>query len=117
MKLEEGKYYRTKSGRKVKCIAVSVMDHDAAYGALCDLNDGDYFAPYTVDGRYHPKLTDDEWDIVAEWKEPKKYSAQAYLWSDGKLTGDYEKPLVPGCVESPYVVESRTIEWEVESST
>lgn len=55
-------------------------------------------------------LEHDDWELVPE---PKKYSAKAHLWSDGRLTGDFEQIFVPGKSKKPYVIETRTIEWEV----
>jgi hypothetical protein len=113
MRLEEGKYYRTGDGQKVKCVAVSTMDHGVEYGAIIATDCYNYLSLYTVDGYYFSSKVEHVNNIVSKWKEPKKHSAKAHLWSDGRLTGDFEKIFVPGNAKHPYVVESRTIEWEV----
>lgn len=72
MRLEEGKYYRTRGGDKAKCIAVSTQDHGEEYGALVISDDYAYPRPYTVEGRYVANKVEHFDDIIAEWKETKK---------------------------------------------
>lgn len=71
IKLEEGKYYRTRGGDKAKCIAVSTQDHGEEYGALVISDDYAYPRPYTVEGRYVSNEMEHFDDIIAEWKEKR----------------------------------------------
>lgn len=118
MRLEEGKYYKTKEGRKVKCIAVSTQDDGKKYGALCESFDSSLLHIYTVDGRYYHRK-DSDFDIVAEWKEPKKYKVTVALWSDGEVTTSKEgafnvRNARGGGLADFYIIGVRTIEWETE---
>jgi hypothetical protein len=69
MKLEEGKYYRTRGGEKVRCIAVSSQDYGEEYGALCKSQCHPIPWSYTIDGCFVSTKQEHVEDIIAEWKE------------------------------------------------
>lgn len=87
IKLEEGKYYRTRGGDKAKCIAVSTQDHGEEYGALVISDDYAYPRPYTVEGRYVANKVEHFDDIIAEWKEKRtvKMAPALYKLTSGAL--------------------------------
>jgi len=124
VRLEEGKHYRTRSGRKVKCIAVSTMDHGEKYGALCIVDNSTIGSVFTIDGRYNAGGTDD-WDIIAEWKETKNvkmapavfksFSGSLNISIDIHESEEQAKLRCPGFIKwlgcTPYEIE---VEVEVE---
>lgn len=65
MKIEEGKFYRTRDGRKVG--PMKRVRH-AMYPWICD---HPFLGEYTEDGRfYFNQEAEDRADLVAEWSEP-----------------------------------------------
>ena len=79
MKIEAGKFYRTRGGQKV-----GPMRHD--FGIIwdsreCYPNDGDYH--WTEDGKSGRAANADCPDLIAEWSEPMDLTAPDYndgLW-------------------------------------
>ena len=68
MKLEIGKFYKTRGGHKVRIYATDGADNKI-HGAILS-RDGWRATNWQADGTYLIN-TDDAWDIIAEWKEPK----------------------------------------------
>lgn len=70
MKIEVGKFYKTREGEKVRIYAVDGHSESAIHGAI--YQDGGYMGEcWTADGHYFsdfPRITDG-FDIVSEWEE------------------------------------------------
>lgn len=82
MKLEAGKHYRTRDGRKAYVAAVATPEQVAcstsrAFGwcdgvAHCWHDDGRYLA--SIQGPC---------DLIEEWREPRKFTRDVFVYDDG----------------------------------
>lgn len=84
MKVEAGKFYRTRSGRKAFVGAVNThFEHlQPVVHALGWEADKSGASTWTAHGRVWEE-GEDESDLVAEWREPIKGEAWAYVYDDG----------------------------------
>jgi hypothetical protein len=83
MKIEAGKYYRTRDGRKAFVAGfspfASVIELCRATGFI----DGDgSVRGWSTDGRYWSEFGG-ELDLVEEWREPKTFSVTIYETGNG----------------------------------
>jgi hypothetical protein len=94
LKIELGKFYKTRDGRKVSIVSVTGDPRDSLPGLMpvrgfiagraYDRGEfsGDYFRLgnyWSQDGRYSTYGESPE-DLVAEWREPVKKDAYVYLY-------------------------------------
>lgn len=130
IRLEEGKYYRTRSGNKMFCTTAARDYRGDNYAALCiysDIPASDAFS-YYLNGSCSSSSQQPE-DIVAEWKETRKVKLAPYLWKhsasgdifmseilfDSEEKAKRDSPpdaFVKWLIGTPYEVEV-----EIESST
>lgn len=78
MKIEVGKFYKSRNGRKV---TIYVIRHNCDFEyPVCGYMEGAAeFSTWTIDGSYGNSLFNcSNWDIVSEWEEPKA-SFYAYI--------------------------------------
>lgn len=68
MKLELGKHYKTRDGRKVRIICVDKMSDSHPIVGLILEGDWEAISAYTEQGKY--ATYDSHEDIVSEWREP-----------------------------------------------
>lgn len=110
MKLEAGKRYKTRDGAIVECVAIWYKERERYQATVID----EYAdsRSYTLDGGYLSSRIGHHRDIIAEYKEPKKFEAWVNLDSDGyayvwvtKEDADKHAHLDR--------IECRKIEWEV----
>lgn len=84
MKIEVGKYYKTRGGRKVRIYAVDGECLYSVHGALFEAdNKGWICCVWTEEGRLISN-TEADYDIVSEWTEPKP-RLYAYLDNLGDI--------------------------------
>lgn len=65
MKIEQGKFYRTRGGRKARVYATDGAGKNCMHGAL-QSNKGWYSSSWQQDGRNNP-LFESEYDLIEEW--------------------------------------------------
>lgn len=70
IKLEEGKFYKTRDGRKVECLK-TLPPNKHGYVHVCIVYDPDRWLAtnYQPDGKYYDDGTSDDYDIICEWTE------------------------------------------------
>jgi len=69
MKIEVGKFYKTRDARKVRIYAIDGGDGDPVHGA--QFHDKEWLAyQWDDDGNFVTDRDDDN-DIVSEWEDPK----------------------------------------------
>ena len=73
IRLERGEMYRTRDGRKARCIAISTL-HGDEYAVLCAVEGCKLSILYGLDGRFAGAENRD-WDIVTRI-EPAKITAK-----------------------------------------
>jgi len=79
---------------------------DKSCGKLCDFNnDGEWFDVTEFSAE---DVLADDWELVPE---KRKFSREVYLWSNGTVS---TSPAIGVNTPSLHVIETRTIEWEVE---
>jgi hypothetical protein len=83
MKLEAGKYYKTRDGRRAYVAAVLENPLGAVgtcYPVLGYI--GDIYASWRLDGRAsrEPEVPG---DLIAEWREPREWTVYVYDHHDG----------------------------------
>lgn len=76
MKIEVGKFYRTRSGNKVRIYALDGGGHYQVHGAIEIEDDDNHWdvQSWSINGTWNEVLTDHSFDIVSEWHEPIKVS-------------------------------------------
>lgn len=89
MKIEVGKLYLDRAGRKVRIYAVDGRQPNPIHGATLKLSGWDWLA-WHADGRWSPSGKE-EYDIVSEWIEPKP---KLRAWITGNGTVQYLSPEV-----------------------
>lgn len=67
IKLEVGKFYRTRNNSKVCCYFVNPRDVDKGYCCNCVIVGTENYLYYKKTGRFTDK--ESQWDIVEEWKD------------------------------------------------
>lgn len=93
MKLEAGKYFKTRDGRKAYVAAIAPEEIGAAYPAIGWL--GDQLDNWLTDGRYMRSGNDESEDLIAEWIEPEakaEWCLYAYKDRSGNVY-NYDTPL------------------------
>lgn len=71
MEIEVGKFYQSRSGRRIRIYAVDGIIGDYIHGAYFNV---DFWYSYTWDknGLANGGNNRDEFDIISEWPEPEK---------------------------------------------
>ena len=100
MKIEAGRFYRTRDGRKAYVAAIgNPLNAKDLYPAI-GFMEGEHGleGTWTTCGRYMDKREDHDSDLIAEWREPESMSMDLYLvkTSCGKVTTIHLTPDVPG---------------------
>lgn len=125
IKLEEGKFYKTRSGLKVECIK-ELPAGKFGYTHICVSYEDDGWAAidYQPNGRYFEDGTDEN-DIVSEWTEAemtyytkKPLAIQAIQYA-GDNWGDVIKqfPDIPFAIyKDPHKIVINTLEGEMKVS-
>jgi hypothetical protein len=80
MKFEVGKYYRTRAGKKVRCIATDGL---VIHPIVCLVVDGGFVYCLDTGGRYVKHDCNSGMDIVSEWHEPLDIEMWVVLEMDG----------------------------------
>lgn len=71
MKIEVGKFYKTRNGRKVRIYAIDGQKEHPVHGAICDSQNNEWYPDsWSFNGEYS-RIFGDPLSIVAEWEEPK----------------------------------------------
>ncbi len=88
MKLEVGKFYKTRAGDKVRVLLTDLPEDLAGRTVLALVNEtsSDWDTEYFMaDGSYSDPTYCSDHDIVSEWREPKTVKVQRYVvvWPDG----------------------------------
>lgn len=80
MKLEAGKYYRTRGGRKAYVAAVGCpfCGPDTCSTALGWIEEKSLSTDWSEDGKYSP-IEDRSEDLISEWVEPKKVRVRGWI--------------------------------------
>lgn len=86
MKIEVGKFYKTRDGRKVRIYAVDGADNGRIHGATLQ-KDGWYTCEWYKYGRYFTVLGNRKEDIVSEWVEPSPEKPKLKAWISTCLDG------------------------------
>lgn len=69
MKIEPGKFYKTRSGRKARIYAVDGDSVRPIHGAI--IANGDWIlAGWGMDGNFYDSSNESEYDLISEWTEP-----------------------------------------------
>jgi len=82
MKLEAGKFYRTRSGNIARVYATDGVGSYPVHGAVAESEGAWEHLAWTRCGRFNLERESSPLDIVAEWEEPKPMKLYRY-----KLTG------------------------------
>lgn len=69
MKIEEGKFYKTRDGRKVRIYAIDAARPNNVNGAVFDDAFGWLIQAWRQDGSVEKPGTDNNRDIIAEWTD------------------------------------------------
>lgn len=71
MKIEAGKTYKTRNGRKVRVICTDMRFDGYPVVGLVDYgSDREGAETFTAEGRFNHAIVDAPLDLVAEWREP-----------------------------------------------
>lgn len=81
MELEAGKRYKTRDGDIVECVAVWTREIHKYQATIW--NPGMGFEAYSRDGRWFSFEAESPLDIVAEYKESKKFKQWVNLYANG----------------------------------
>ena len=76
MKLEVGKYYKTRNGRKCKCVHIFKVE---GVNSLCSFDEENISRTYYNNGMYDLN-SQGGIDIVSEWVEPVKHEVDVAFW-------------------------------------
>lgn len=86
MKIESGRYYKTRSGKKAYVAAVENPFQPSSSWPMCGWIDGYQMASeWAIDGRHTP-AGESQADLIAEWKEPVTVTRWLLLWSDNSTS-------------------------------
>ena len=80
IQFEVGKNYRTRDGRRVRCLAT---DGQRKYPVVCMNTDGGYVYSLDAEGNYVEGGHESGMDVVAEWVEPLDLEMWVVLETDG----------------------------------
>lgn len=69
MKIEAGKTYKTRSGRKVRVLCTDLRDATYPVVGVVD-GDDERVEAFTADGRFNDEQRASPLDLVEEWREP-----------------------------------------------
>lgn len=94
LKLEAGKYYRTRDGRKVGPMAYSERPKKISWPYTAKIDDIDHY--WRADGSWHPQREEDRLDLISEWVEDKPAPAADDLVQ--RLRGLFSLSLEARCV-------------------
>lgn len=113
MKLEAGKKYKTRDGTILKCVSIW-EEKVRGYQATLVNNYAESWI-YTLDGHFSNNTTYHHRDIIAEYKEPKKFEAWVNFYADGGICWAWSKEAADAEAEDTKTarIECRKIEWEV----
>lgn len=71
MKIEVGKFYRTRDGRKAGIYRTDANHSEySIHGYVVELNGDEYSSSWYSDGRYFPTWEHGA-DLIEEWQEPE----------------------------------------------
>ncbi len=71
MKIEAGKFYKTRDGHKVEIYSTDNGKYRPVHGRIFGVSDdGNSLDAFKADGKYFESGNDDNWDLVSEWREP-----------------------------------------------
>lgn len=79
LKIEAGKCYRTRDGRKAHVMFRHPYNHPFPYVGYVEDNDG--VSAWTDAGFY--SVPSDRLRLISEWKEPRKGEVWVNVWEDG----------------------------------
>lgn len=88
MKIEVGKFYKTRDGRKVRIYAIEEKGEHPIHGAVFD---GHIWisTSFTIIGIFHAHNIDSDSDIVSEWQEPLGFDWDCLpKWADKYISMD-----------------------------
>lgn len=98
MKIEIGKFYKDRIGRKVRIYAIEENGDYPIHGAVFDNNTW-ISRGFVLNGKYFKSCTDSSDDIVSEWQEPLDFDWDCLpKWADRYIVMDRHKDWM--CVES-----------------
>lgn len=80
IKLEAGKYYRTRDGRKAFVSGKNPFSDTQC--CICGFIEGYGSTSWTIDGNYYSDKSDVAYDLIAEWKEPKRIKGWVNIYSE-----------------------------------
>lgn len=66
IKFEKGKFYKTRSGKKMECVYANLIGNEPFLFVVEGSND--YFTTFP-DGMYHDRGQESPDDIISEWRE------------------------------------------------
>jgi hypothetical protein len=75
MKLEVGKYYKTRNGRKCKCVHIFKGE---GVNSLCSFDEENISRNYYNNGMYD-LFSQRGIDIISEWVEPVEHEVEVYI--------------------------------------
>ena len=104
MKIEQGRFYKTRNGRKVYVAGVLLPNVDGkqlvTYPVVGYLENEILY--WTLEGRYRDSTGDYSLDLVAEWREPVTKVVTVYMHPNGNL---YMSPWIcPAAIASTRVL-------------
>ena len=87
MKIEAGKNYKTRDGRKVYVAGVLLPNVDGKHLSTYPITGylRDEILNWTIDGRYGITFGPHKLDLVAEWREPVTKELTLYLYPNGDV--------------------------------
>ena len=110
MKIEAGKYYRTRDGRKAFVSAVLLPNPFAGPGHMypaIGYVESASTVWWTKDGRYSCKESHHPFDLISEWREPETVSVWVYSFRcfDGALAWhcSSSEPAIVGVLDKKLV--------------
>ena len=84
MKIEPGKFYKTRDGRKVRIYAVDGENAFPVHAALYE--GGNWFIhDYTLDGKFDSTFSDS--DLISEWPEEMERTYWINVYEDSSVMG------------------------------
>ena len=78
MKLEVGKFYKTRDGRKAEVVYIN-EEWTEYERAIIKFEGKGYGHTYSLNGTYYPGGGACNNNLIEEWKEPIKYSVECYV--------------------------------------
>jgi len=92
------KWFKTRDGRKVKCVLRD--EEDNIYAFFEPITRGTWAV--NQNGAYYQRGKD-SFDIIAPWKDPIEREVTVYLWKCGKVTQWGSTPMKPDIIASAKV--------------